>query len=53
MGIPDEFQCDGGTQFTSHEFTIFAKKWGFKIAYSSPLYPKSNGLADHKKVQRR
>lgn len=46
MGIPEEFQCDGGTQFTSHEFRAFAKSWGFSIADSSPRYPKSNGLAE-------
>jgi len=46
MGIPKEFQCDGGTQYMSYLFKEFAKEWAFTICFSSPRYPKSNGLAE-------
>ena len=38
---------DGGPQFSSAEFQIFAEEWGFDHAISSPYYPQSNGLAEN------
>ena len=35
---------DNGPQFTSREFTNFAKTWGISLTMSSPGYPKSNRL---------
>ena len=46
-GIPDEFQSDNGPQFSSLEFTRFAKQCGFCHITSSPAYPQSNGLAEN------
>lgn len=45
-GIPCELFSDNGPQFSSCEFAVFAKEWGFKHTTSSPTYLKSNGLAE-------
>lgn len=45
-GIPCEFFTDNGPQFSSSEFAAFASEWGLKHTTSSPIYPKSNGLAE-------
>jgi len=45
-GIPEVFVSDGGTQYTSYEFQIFAKSYGFKCQVSSPEFPQSNGEAE-------
>ena len=42
-GIPKEERSDNGPQYTSAEFTNFAKEWGFEHTTSSPRFPKSNG----------
>ena len=42
-GIPEELRSDNGPQYTSAEFTHFAREWGFKHVTSSPRYPQSNG----------
>lgn len=46
FGIPKKIVTDNGTQFTSAEFTEFSKAWEFNHVTSSPLYPRSNGLAE-------
>ena len=46
MGIPEILISDNGTQYQSEEMTQFAAEWGFKQITSSPLYPRSNGLAE-------
>lgn len=45
-GIPQKFYSDCGTQFTSHEFTSFAKEWNFSIQLFSPTHSQANGLAE-------
>ncbi|XP_063360590.1 uncharacterized protein K02A2.6-like [Cydia amplana] len=45
-GIPEKLVTDNGTQFTSMEFKGFCKQWEFAHVTSSPLYPRSNGLAE-------
>lgn len=46
VGIPEVVWTDGGTQFTSHQFQAFLKKWGIKHCTSSPHYHQSNGRAE-------
>lgn len=45
-GIPEQVVSDNGPQYSSHEFEIFAKNYGFVHKTSSPRYPQSNGLAE-------
>lgn len=45
-GIPDYLDTDGGPQFASSDFKLFAKAWNFTHRLSSPHYPQSNGLAE-------
>jgi transposase InsO family protein len=45
-GIPEVIKSDNGPQYSCGQFAEFAKTWGFKHVTSSPLYPKSNGLAE-------
>lgn len=46
FGIPMKFVTDNGTQFSSAEFKKFSESWDFSHVTSSPLYPRSNGLAE-------
>ncbi|UYV64720.1 K02A2.6-like [Cordylochernes scorpioides] len=45
-GIPRLLETDNVPNFTSRDFKDFQKKWLFDHQTSSPLYPKSNGLAE-------
>ena len=45
-GIPKVIVSDNGSEFSSQEFAVFAKEYGFKHITSSPRYPQSNGLAE-------
>ena len=45
-GIPDQVVSDNGPQFTSKEFTTFAKTWDFEHLTSSPGNSKANGKAE-------
>ncbi|UYV65958.1 K02A2.6-like [Cordylochernes scorpioides] len=45
-GIPRPLETDNGPNFTPRDFKDFQKKWLFDHQTSSPLYPKSNGLAE-------
>ena len=44
-GIPQKVVCDN-MPFSSYEFKEFARQWSFEIVNSSPIYPKSNGMAE-------
>ena len=45
-GIPQLLYHDPGTQYTSHEFKDFGKKWGFKTIPYSATYSQANGMAE-------
>jgi len=45
-GIPEVVRSDNGTQYSSHEFAVFAESYGFQHTTSSPHYPQSNGQAE-------
>ena len=46
FGAPKELISDNGPQYSSKEFKQFTNEWGIKHNPSSPVYPKSNGLAE-------
>ena len=45
-GIPSEVISDNGPQYSSKDFSLFAKQWEFKHTTVSPLYPQANGLVE-------
>ena len=45
-GIPDTFLSDNGPQYTSQEFSNFAKTYGFKLTTQSPYYARATGKAE-------
>ena len=45
-GIPDIFLSDNGPQYTSQEFSNFAKTYGFKLITRSPYYARATGKAE-------
>ena len=45
-GSPAVFYSDNGPQYSSHEFKAFAQRFGFEHHTSSPLHPRSNGIAE-------
>ena len=45
-GISETVVSDSGSQYTSREFTSFAKSYNFCHVTSSPLFPQSNGHAE-------
>lgn len=45
-GIPEIFESDGGTNYSSKKFSDFAREWKFEHRMSSPHYPRSNGFAE-------
>ena len=47
FGIPDVLVTDNGPQFSSAEFSVFARTWDFDHMTSSPKYPQSNGKAEN------
>ena len=46
FGIPREVVSDNGPQFSSQEFSAFARMYGFKHSTSSPYFAQSNGKAE-------
>ena len=47
FGIPDVLVTDNGPEFSSAEFSVFARTWDFDHVTSSPKYPHSNGKAEN------
>lgn len=45
-GIPCQILSDGGPPFNSFHFKDFCKSWDIEHIFSSPYYPKSNGLVE-------
>ena len=45
-GILDECITDNGPQFGSHEYSRFAREYGFTMIKSSPYYSRENGKAE-------
>ena len=45
-GIPDIFLSDNGPQYTSQEFSNFAKTYGFKLITRSPYYARATGKVE-------
>ena len=45
-GIPDIVTSDNGPQFTSSEFALFTREWGFEHRTSSPGHQQANGQAE-------
>ena len=45
-GVPEQFESDGGPQFSSHLFKAFLQDWGVKHRISSAEYAQSNGRAE-------
>lgn len=46
LGVPVVVMSDGGSNFTSKEFSDFARDWNFVHKTSSPHYPQSNGMSE-------
>ena len=46
FGLIEEAYTDGGPQFSSFEFSEFAREFNFKHTTSSPHFPSSNGMAE-------
>lgn len=46
FGIPDVLRTDNGRQYQCEQFRKFAQDWQFQHKYSSPYFPRSNGLAE-------
>ena len=46
-GIPDVLVTDNGPNFSSAEFSVFARTWCFDHVTSSPHYPQSNGKSEN------
>ena len=45
-GIPEVVMSDNGPQYSSYQFSHFAKDYGFTHLTSSPHFPQSNGEAE-------
>uniref|UniRef100_A0A8D8QBK6 Uncharacterized protein K02A2.6 n=1 Tax=Cacopsylla melanoneura TaxID=428564 RepID=A0A8D8QBK6_9HEMI len=46
QGVPALIISDRGPPFTSSDLKYFYKTWNINVQWSSPYYPKSNGLVE-------
>ncbi|XP_037502493.1 uncharacterized protein K02A2.6-like [Rhipicephalus sanguineus] len=46
FGVPRTLVSDNGTQFTSHEFAMFADRNNITHLRTAPFHPQSNGAAE-------
>ena len=46
-GVPDTLVTDNGPQFSSAEFVMFSKAWGFEHTTFSPHYLQSDGKPEN------
>lgn len=46
QGVPALLISDRGPPFTSNDLKSFYKEWNINFQWSSPYYPKSNGLVE-------
>ena len=46
-GIQSQLRTDNGPQYSSEEFCQFTESYCIEHITSSPLYPQSNGFAEH------
>ena len=46
-GIPELVMSDNGPQYSCDAFSEFAREYQFRHLTSSPIYPQSNGEAEH------
>ena len=45
-GLAEELASGQGSQFTSEQYTSFAKEYNIKITHFNPRYPQSNGFIE-------
>ena len=44
--ITTEIVTDNGSQYKSQKFRTFSREWKVRHTFSSPRYPRSNGMTE-------
>lgn len=47
IGIPSRYKTDNGSPFQSHNFKLFAERYGFKHRKVTPYWPRANATAEN------